>query len=244
MASFFLLVSRFDRIYASVGQDTLVKSINQLQAKYFSAHEFIALVCRQEDPKVDTGLEKTSWLNFFVDTATTGNDIAVGDSFTDVPSANASSINVPSADAFSADAFSADAPSNGDALPSGRPKRKQVELDQFNSDADQLYSYQSEEESSINEDRANELSDFDENSDPTNNIAGIEELTLESISTKIFKAKYNKLDPKEQEQLSLVDMNFCALLSLDPDKIYSVKDLEDEETLDWTLRLLFLIKYR
>ncbi|MCJ1428166.1 hypothetical protein MMC29_006074, partial [Sticta canariensis] len=140
-------------------------------------------------------------LNSFVNAATTGNDIAVGDSSADVFSANASS-----ADVFSADASSANASSNSDAPLSGRPKKRRVEPDQLaseltqksvNSDADQLYSYQFEKEGSITEDSADELSDFDENSDLTNNIAGIKELTLESISTKMLKTKYNKLNPKE-----------------------------------------------
>ncbi|MCJ1429331.1 hypothetical protein MMC29_007244 [Sticta canariensis] len=69
-----------------------------------------------------------------------------------------------------------------------------------NSDANQLYSYQSEEGGSIIENDADELSDFDENGDLTNNIAEIEELTLESISTKMLKAKYNKLNLKKQGQ--------------------------------------------
>lgn len=38
-------------------------------------------------------------------------------------------------------------------------------------------------------------------------------------------------------------MNLRALLSLDPDKFYSVEDLEDEEMLDRALRLLFLARY-
>ncbi|MCJ1268526.1 hypothetical protein MMC22_008414, partial [Lobaria immixta] len=49
--------------------------------------------------------------------------------------------------------------------------------------------------------------------------------------------------PTLQQQYSPADMNLCALLSLDPDKVYLVEDLEDEETLDRALRLLFLARY-
>lgn len=69
------------------------------------------------------------------------------------------------------------------------------------------------------------------------------DFTLESITIKTLKARYNKLDARKQEDWSPTDMNLYALLSLDPEKSYTIDDLDHEETLDRALRLLFLARY-
>lgn len=66
---------------------------------------------------------------------------------------------------------------------------------------------------------------------------------VDSITMKTLKEQYGKLSSKQQEEWSPADMNLRALLTLDPTKVYGVKDLEDEMTLDRALRLLFAARY-
>lgn len=66
---------------------------------------------------------------------------------------------------------------------------------------------------------------------------------VDSITMKTLKEQYGKLSSKQQEEWSPADMNLRALLTLDLTKVYGVKDLEDEMTLDRALRLLFAARY-
>ena len=60
---------------------------------------------------------------------------------------------------------------------------------------------------------------------------------------KALKKQYGNLSSKQQKEWSLADINLWALLTLDLIKVYDVKDLEDEMTLDCALQLLFAARY-
>lgn len=52
-----------------------------------------------------------------------------------------------------------------------------------------------------------------------------------------------KISRTEQEAFDQDRWNMQQLLSLDPDRIYKIEDLEDEKVLGRSLRLLYLAKF-
>ena len=50
---------------------------------------------------------------------------------------------------------------------------------------------------------------------------------------------YNKLPRKDQESFDQDEISLRALLGLDPDRVYTIEDLNDEEVHDRALRLLY-----
>ncbi|MCJ1266242.1 hypothetical protein MMC22_006125 [Lobaria immixta] len=84
---------------------------------------------------------------------------------------------------------------------------------------------------------------YETSSDDSDEELRIGDLSVESVTVKALKGHYNKLSAREQEEWSPADMNLRALLSLDPDKVYAVEDLNDELTLDRALRLLFAARF-
>jgi hypothetical protein len=66
---------------------------------------------------------------------------------------------------------------------------------------------------------------------------------LKIIIVKLLKTQYAKLNKAEQKQFSQKKMNLRRLLKLSSTKIYTKKNLDDFETLDRALRLLFVVRF-
>lgn len=69
------------------------------------------------------------------------------------------------------------------------------------------------------------------------------EVLLESRTRKQMRKTYNSLTRKKQEQWDQDEWNLRMLLSLSPDRIYTVQDLEIEEIHDRALRLLYRLRF-
>ena len=69
------------------------------------------------------------------------------------------------------------------------------------------------------------------------------EPVIESVTTKMLKKQYNKLDRAQQKQWLPTDMNLWQQLSFNLDKVYNMTDLEDKLTLDRALRHFFAAQY-
>ncbi len=68
-------------------------------------------------------------------------------------------------------------------------------------------------------------------------------IVLKIIIVKFFKIQYAKLNKDEQKQFSQKKMNFRRFLKLSSIKVYTKKNLDDSETLDRALRLLFVVRF-
>lgn len=126
-----------------------------------------------------------------------------------------------------------------------RAKRAKRAKRSNSSVSDDDLSYQNEEESTdedLEDDEAEEASASDIFS-PEHEELTMDDLALESITTKSLKAKYSKMSSQEQENWTPDEMNIRSLLSLSPDRVYTVEDLNNEEILDRGLRILFHARY-
>ena len=54
---------------------------------------------------------------------------------------------------------------------------------------------------------------------------------------------YNKLPRKDQESFDQDEISLRALLGLDPDRLYTIEDLNDEGVHDRALRLLYRARF-
>ena len=54
---------------------------------------------------------------------------------------------------------------------------------------------------------------------------------------------YNKLPREDQESFDQAEVSIRALLGLDPDRVYTIEDLNDEEVHDRALRLLYRARF-
>ncbi|MCJ1428041.1 hypothetical protein MMC29_005948 [Sticta canariensis] len=70
------------------------------------------------------------------------------------------------------------------------------------------------------------------------------DFVLESITTKALKAKYTKIGSKKQENWTPNKMNIRLLLSLSPDRVYTVEDLDSKKVLNRALQILFYAQYK
>lgn len=113
--------------------------------------------------------------------------------------------------------------------------------------------YETDEEDEESEDEGGEDEDEDGDEDEngenapdegTFNMSSIiEDVILETKTLKRLKQDYSRLSQGEQENYDQEDLNFKQLLSLDPNKVYELDDLENEKVLDRALRLLYLSKF-
>ena len=69
------------------------------------------------------------------------------------------------------------------------------------------------------------------------------EVMLHSRSQKQMREIFNRLSRKDQESFDQDTMVLRQLLSLSPDRIYTVEDLADSEILDRALRLLYRTRF-
>ena len=67
----------------------------------------------------------------------------------------------------------------------------------------------------------------------------MDNLKLDAFSSKNIKTYYNKLQTAEQKNWLQDQWNLHAFLRLSPDIMYTIKDLEKEETFECALCLLF-----
>ena len=68
-------------------------------------------------------------------------------------------------------------------------------------------------------------------------------LLLQSKSNRQMREYYNKLPRKDQESFDQDEISLRALLSLDPNRVYTIEDLNDEEVHDRALRLLYRARF-
>lgn len=73
--------------------------------------------------------------------------------------------------------------------------------------------------------------------------AEIEDSVLDTSTIKNMKTNFYKLTKTEQENFSQEEMNIRFLLKLNPTRVYTLEDLNETETLDRGLRLLFHARY-
>ena len=68
-------------------------------------------------------------------------------------------------------------------------------------------------------------------------------LLHQSKSNRQMQEYYNKLPRKDQESFDQDEISLRALLGLDPDRVYTIEDLNDEEVHDRALRLLYRARF-
>ena len=68
-------------------------------------------------------------------------------------------------------------------------------------------------------------------------------LLLQSKSNRQIREYYNKLPRKDQESFDQDEISLRALLGLDPNRVYTIEDLDDEEVHDRALRLLYRARF-
>lgn len=69
------------------------------------------------------------------------------------------------------------------------------------------------------------------------------DIVLESKTTKTLRKDFMKLTASQQEAFNQDEMNLRQLLSLSPDRVYTLEDLEDSDVLDRALRLLYQARF-
>ena len=84
------------------------------------------------------------------------------------------------------------------------------------------------------------------NDNPAEDVAqddGGDYLLLQPKSNRQMREYYNKLSRKDQESFDQDEISLRTLLGLDPDRVYTIEDLTDEEVHDRALRLLYRARF-
>lgn len=149
-----------------------------------------------------------------------------------------------------------------DAAAAQEPKQKRRAPERFGQeslthmDHDTAFTNTSDSDYHIDLKEDSEFSGFDEEDEKTdNNLSNFEEflpktlptiiqdLVLETQTTKRLRQDFSRLTHQEQEAFNQEDLYIRQLLSLSPEKTYTTQDLTDDQILDRALCLLYVSKF-